>query len=198
MELEELKGGDFIAGGGAARREEWYRRGSGAGAQLVVRHVEMLLVEEALELVVKDSICASDARPRKRCRSANSSEWRSMCSLGKRPERSPRTSAAGYRSTAARQSSISLCCPLVLVQQMIVQLLQPAREDGVRGLVSAGQVLLVSSSCAECCAAVLLDPLADLGPVELEQVTLARRSQRNGLSSPASVSPPHAPCPAAR
>jgi hypothetical protein len=71
-----------------------------------------------------------------------------------------------------------LRCPLALVQQMIVQLLQPACEDGVRCSDSSSDVAGSSSRSEECGAASLLDPLANLGPVEIIEITLASAASR--------------------
>ena len=63
--------------------------------------------------------------------------------------------------------------PLSFVKEVIMQLLQPAGEDGVGGLLLGGEAVLLLSCCANTRTASLLDPLANLGPIELEQITLA-------------------------
>src|SRR5688500_16009248 len=57
--------------------------------------------------------------------------------------------------------------PVALVQQVIVQLLKPAREDGVRCPGRCFDAASSRSSCEESGAASLLDPLANLRPVEV-------------------------------
>ena len=61
-------------------------------------------------------------------------------------------------------------CPVAAVEQRTVQLLQPAAEEGVGGHGRRRNVLLASSGSEQLCAALLLDPLADLRPVEVVQV----------------------------
>ena len=63
--------------------------------------------------------------------------------------------------------------PLLLVEEMIMQLLQPAGEDGVSGLLLGSEAVHLLSCCADTRTALLLDPLANLGTIELEQITLA-------------------------
>ena len=45
-------------------------------------------------------------------------------------------------------------------------------------LLISGEASFLFSSCAECRTAVFLDELADLGPVELEQITLSSATSR--------------------
>lgn len=61
-------------------------------------------------------------------------------------------------------------CPVARAKQAMMQLLQPAGEDGVGGLRCCWDI---GSSCEECGAAFPLDPLADLRPVEVVQVSSA-------------------------
>ena len=60
--------------------------------------------------------------------------------------------------------------PLVRAKQAMMQLLQPAREDGVRGFRCYRDV---GSSCEECSTALPLDPLADFRPIEIIEIALA-------------------------
>src|SRR5680860_909012 len=70
------------------------------------------------------------------------------------------------------------CSPVARAKQAVMQLLWPAREDGVRRSSSSRGGGGCSSSREECGAAFLLDPLANLRPVEVVQVTLASAARR--------------------
>lgn len=59
------------------------------------------------------------------------------------------------------------CGPDVRAKQAMMQLLQPAGEDGVGSRCCCRDGRRCSGSREECCAAFLLDPLADLGPIEV-------------------------------
>ena len=61
------------------------------------------------------------------------------------------------------------CCPSVRTKQAVMQLLQPARKDRVRGFRCCRDV---GSGCEECSTAFSLDPLADFGPVEIVEIAL--------------------------
>ena len=137
----------------------------------IVRHVEMLLVKEALELEVirLDLSLGSSAE-----------ETISLSELQRVAEH-----------VELRKCSLaSLCTPVVLnilhcftpvldllgfpfllEEEMIVQLLQPALEGGISGFLSGSEGSLLFSSCAECAAAILLDPFANLGSVELKYIS---------------------------
>ena len=91
---------------------------------------------------------------------------------GMRPAWSPLASADGYHRL--QHASLDLLRrPLLFVEEMIVQLLQPAGEDGVGGLLLGSETVLLLSCCTDTRTASFLDPLANLGPIELEQVALA-------------------------
>src|SRR5680860_1816797 len=60
----------------------------------------------------------------------------------------------------------------------MMQLLQPAREDGVRGGGGGREGGGSSSSCQHTRATFSLDPLTDLRSVEIVQVTLASAASR--------------------
>ena len=60
--------------------------------------------------------------------------------------------------------------PVVRVKQAMMQLLQPAIEDGMRRLRSCWDI---GNSCEECRTAFSLDPPTDLRPVEIVEVALA-------------------------
>lgn len=62
--------------------------------------------------------------------------------------------------------------PLLFMEEMIMQLLQPAGEDGVGGLLLSSEAVRLLSCCADTRTASLLDPLANLGPIEIIQITL--------------------------
>ena len=57
-------------------------------------------------------------------------------------------------------------CPVARAEERMVQLLQPAGEDGVRGLDAVSDGCRCSSSCEDTRGAFLLDELADLRSVE--------------------------------
>ncbi len=59
------------------------------------------------------------------------------------------------------------CSPLVGAEQAMMQLLQPAREDGVGSRSGSRDGRRCSGSSQHTRAAFLLDPLADLRPIEV-------------------------------
>ena len=61
--------------------------------------------------------------------------------------------------------------PVSRAKQAMMQLLQPARKDGVRGCGSSSDRRRCSSSSENTKAAFLLDPLADLWSVEVMEVS---------------------------
>ena len=94
-----------------------------------------------------------------------------------RPAWSPHTSAAGYhRLPHASPRSPSPSTLVCAVDDRAAA--EPAREDGVSGLLLSGEADLLPSCYADTRTASLLDPLANLGPVELEQIALATAPSR--------------------
>ena len=74
---------------------------------------------------------------------------------------------------------IDICrCPLIGVEQAVVQLLQPAREDGVGGSGGGREGRGCSNRRQHTRTALSPDPLADLWPIEIVQVTLASTASR--------------------
>ena len=70
------------------------------------------------------------------------------------------------------------CCPVTRAQQAIMQLLQPAGEDGVRSGSSSREGGRRCGSCQHTGTAFLLDPFADLLSVEVIQVSGAAAASR--------------------
>ena len=68
--------------------------------------------------------------------------------------------------------------PVARMEKRMMQLLEPAGEDGVGGLHTVGDGCRCFSSCEDVCTAFLLNELADLGPVEIIQVALSAASSR--------------------
>ena len=68
--------------------------------------------------------------------------------------------------------------PVARMEKRMMQLLQPAGEDGVRGLHTVGESCRCPSSCEDTRAAFFLDELADLRSVEIIQVALSSASSR--------------------
>ena len=68
--------------------------------------------------------------------------------------------------------------PLLLVEQMGVQILEPSLESREGGLLRGSEVSLLFSCSAECSIAFSLDPLADLWPIEVVEVALSTASSR--------------------
>ena len=68
--------------------------------------------------------------------------------------------------------------PVVGTKKRMVQLLQPAGEDRVRGGGSSRKGGMCISSSEYAGAALLLDPLADLGPIEIVEIAEAAASSR--------------------
>jgi len=64
------------------------------------------------------------------------------------------------------------------VQQMVVQLLQPALEDGEGGAGGCIDTAIARGSCQQCGAAILLETLANLRPVEIVKIALATAASR--------------------
>src|SRR6478735_12206058 len=71
-----------------------------------------------------------------------------------------------------------IAAPVTRAQQAMLQLLQPAREDGVRGSGGSRDVLLLCGCSEKSRAAFSPDPLADLWPVEVVQVSSATAARR--------------------
>jgi len=71
-----------------------------------------------------------------------------------------------------------LWCPLSLVQEVIVQILEPSLESREGGFLSDSEAFLHFCCNAECSTALPLDPLADLRPVEVIQVALSTAAGR--------------------
>jgi len=70
------------------------------------------------------------------------------------------------------------CCPVARVKERMMQLLQPACEDGMRRSSGSGKGRGFSSSCQHTRAAFLPNPLADLWPVEIIEITLPAAAGR--------------------
>lgn len=80
---------------------------------------------------------------------------------------------------------IDICCgPVVGAKQAVMQLLQPAGEDGVGGRGCSRQGDRGSSSSQHTRAALPHDPFADLGSIEVVQVSCAAAASRvHGLDA---------------
>ena len=68
--------------------------------------------------------------------------------------------------------------PVVLVEKMIMQTHEPSLEGRVGRLLLGGQSFLLLSSGAERCTVALLEPLANLRPVQLEDIASSTTASR--------------------